>query len=209
MTVNKTIKRVRDLYSKNLKKHGVSSKSVGWPNSSDHKLRFEKLFTNVNLNNISSLNDLGAGYGSALDYILSQNYKLKTYYAYDISAEMLECIDLVKYPDIDIQKIQEPKTETEADFTIASGIFNVKFSENDEAWMQYILKTLENMNHFSKYGFSFNVLTSYVDFKRDHLYYADPCFFFDYCKKNFSRWVSLYHDYPLWEWTIVVRKLGE
>lgn len=95
---------------------------------------------------------------------------------------------------------------TEADFSIASGIFNVKFSENDESWTKYILETLENMNQFSNNVFSFNLLTSYVDFKKDHLYYGDPLFFFDYCKKNFSKYVTLYHDYPLWEWTVVVIK---
>lgn len=85
MNVNETIKKVEELYSDNLKNHGLSSKGVGWPNASDHQLRFKKLFANVNLNNISSVKDLGAGYGSALDYLLEQDHNIKTYYAYYIS----------------------------------------------------------------------------------------------------------------------------
>jgi hypothetical protein len=42
---------------------------------------------------------------------------------------------------------------------------------------------------------------------RDDLYYADPLFFFDYCKTRFSRFVTLIHDYPLYEFTILVRKV--
>jgi len=43
---------------------------------------------------------------------------------------------------------------------------------------------------------------------REDLYYADPCFIFDYCKRNFSRNVALLHDYELYEFTIIVRKQG-
>ncbi|HAW53355.1 MAG TPA: SAM-dependent methyltransferase, partial [Flavobacteriales bacterium] len=44
------------------------------------------------------------------------------------------------------------------------------------------------------------------DRKRPDLYYGDPCFFFDYCKRNFSRNVALLHDYNLYDFTILVRK---
>ena len=58
----------------------------------------------------------------------------------------------------------------------------------------------------SRIGFSFNLLTSYVDWEEDHLYYGDPGVFFEYCKRKHSRFVTLLHDYPLYEWTIAVRK---
>ena len=206
MKINKTIEKICELYSENIKEHGLSSKSVGWSNSADHKLRFEKLLPNVNLNSIKTLNDLGAGYGSVLDYLSSKKFNLEKYFAYDISADMLANINTLKYPSTKIEKFQEPKISTKADFTITSGIFNVNFSESNEAWLEYILETLNNINVFSNHGFSFNMLTSYVDFKEEHLYYADPMFFFDFCKNNFSKYVSLSHDYPLWEWTIVVNK---
>jgi hypothetical protein len=57
----------------------------------------------------------------------------------------------------------------------------------------------------SRRGFAFNLFTTYVDWKEDHLYYGDPGFFFDFCKRELSRSVALLHDYPLWEWTMVVR----
>ena len=87
-----------------------------------------------------------------------------------------------------------------------SGIFNVKFDSNDDMWEEFIKNTLVNVNENSIKGFAFNSLTSYVDYKESHLYYADPMYFFDFCKKNFSKKVSLLHDYDLWEWTIIVKK---
>ena len=95
-----------------------------------------------------------------------------------------------------------------ADYTVASGIFNVKLDTPAVEWEKYILDTLETINALSRNGFAFNVLTKYSDqeFMRPDLYYADPLFFFDYCKTKYSRFVTLLHDYPLYEFTILVRK---
>ena len=71
-----------------------------------------------------------------------------------------------------------------------------------------MLRTLEKIDALSRKGFAFNVLTKYSDreFMRDDLYYADPIFLFEHCRRKFSRFVSLIHDYPLYEFTILVRK---
>ena len=96
----------------------------------------------------------------------------------------------------------------ESDYLIASGIFNVKNEVSESEWLYYILNTIEMMNKKSKKGFAFNVLTKYSDkeYMRDYLYYADPLFLFDYCKRNFSKNVALLHDYGLYEFSILVRK---
>jgi hypothetical protein len=64
------------------------------------------------------------------------------------------------------------------------------------------------MNSLSRAGFAFNALTKYSDaeFMRPDLYYADPLFLFDHCKCRYSKFVALLHDYPLYEFTILVRK---
>ncbi len=40
---------------------------------------------------------------------------------------------------------------------------------------------------------------------RTDLYYGDPIFFFEHCRTTFGRHVALLHDYPLYEFTILVR----
>ena len=95
-----------------------------------------------------------------------------------------------------------------ADYTVASGIFNVKQQTGNGAWRDYMLQTLWKIADLSKKGFAFNVLTKYSDleFRRKDLFYADPLFLFDYCKTKFSKYVSVLHDYPLYEFTILVKK---
>ena len=94
------------------------------------------------------------------------------------------------------------------DYTIACAIFNYKLTIDNPAWTKHVIQTLSTINRISEKGFSFNMLTSYSDkeLMRDDLYYADPLFFFDYCKKNFSKNVALLHDYKLYDFTIIVRK---
>jgi hypothetical protein len=52
-----------------------------------------------------------------------------------------------------------------------------------------------------------NALTAHndVDKRRANLFYADPAEWFEHCRRSYSRHVSLLHDYPLYEFTILVR----
>jgi hypothetical protein len=95
-----------------------------------------------------------------------------------------------------------------ADYTLASGIFNVKLQNSIRKWEDYILNVLKRIDELSEKGFSFNLLTQYSDAERmrPELYYADPCYLFDYCKRHFSRNIAILHDYNLYEFTIIVRK---
>jgi len=95
-----------------------------------------------------------------------------------------------------------------ANYSIASGIFNVKMQYKNFEWTSYIIKTLDKINTRSIKCFSFNILTQYSnkEYMRNYLYYADPLFFFDHCKKNYSKNISLNHDFNLYEFTILVRK---
>ena len=93
------------------------------------------------------------------------------------------------------------------DVTVASGIFNVMAGTDVDDWRAYTLDTIQDLASLSRTGLGFNMLTSYSDPERmqDRLYYGDPGFYFDWCKRNLSRHVALLHDYGLWEFTILVR----
>jgi hypothetical protein len=73
-----------------------------------------------------------------------------------------------------------------------------------------VLSTLDRMHALSQRGFAFNMLTVHSDAEkmRDDLYYGDPEFFLGHCLARFSRHVALLHDYPLYEFTVLVRLGG-
>jgi hypothetical protein len=156
-----------------------------------------------------TLNDYGCGYGALVPYLRSHGYDAH-YRGFDLSASMLEHARN-KHGDSPraIFKDREEQLEP-ADYTVASGILNVKLDVADEDWREYVLATLDTLARLSLRGFAFNMLTSYsdADKMRPDLYYGDPRFFFDHCKRTYSRNVALLHDYGLYEFTMIVR-LGE
>jgi SAM-dependent methyltransferase len=197
------------LYSKNLIDYGRGPKSVGWKDEASQRLRFEKLAGVIDMKTGSegvSVNDLGCGYGAMFQYLDQMpSLRLTRYYGYDISEEMLaEAKQFVADPRTEF--IKSPRATHKADYSFVSGTFHVKQEASDELWTDYIKEMLIHLADMSKRGFAYNAITTYVDWKQEDLYYADPFLFFDFCKRNISRYVSLLHDYPLFEWTMIVHK---
>ena len=130
---------------------------------------------------------------------------MEKYNGYDISPKMLAAAKNY-LEDTRVELIENATINASLDYCITSGIFNVKFGEQTEQWDDYIKNTLLNMFEFANRGISFNLLTTYVDFETPDLFYADPMHYFNFCKKNLSKYVNLIHDYNLYEWTITVKK---
>lgn len=200
---------IASLYSKNLHNHGTVSKSVGWKDEVSQRLRFEKLAQVIDVSTASkgmSVNDWGCGYGAMFRFLDEiPSVCLKRYYGYDISEEMLSAAQrFVGEPKAEF--IQSPRVTHIADYSFVSGTFNVKLEASDELWTEYVKEVLLTLDAMSVKGFAFNLLSTYVDWKQEDLYYADPFVFFDFCKRKISRYVTLLHDYPLFEWTILVWK---
>ena len=157
-----------------------------------------------------SINDLGCGTGDLLPFLASHQFRDFRYIGYDVLDSMLELAARQhgNNKQAAFIKVSGAGELLPADYTVASGIFNLKYSSSENEWIGYITSTLEHMNEKSKRGFAFNMLTKYSDkeFMEDQLYYGDPLFFFDHCKKMYSRNVALLHDYNEYDFTILVRK---
>ncbi len=201
--------KIKELYSGNIRESGLKSSSVGWNTLESQLLRFDKLTSVISdTSSPLSVNDYGCGYGSHLKYLLSQcNIQVSDYFGYDLSEDMLRAAkSYLSAFKGSLSLLCSSDISTIADYTFVSGTFNVKLDADDAVWKSFIKNKLDQIDQCSRRGFAFNLLSTYVDWQESHLFYGDPCFWFDYCKCTYSRQVALLHDYPLHEWTIVVRK---
>lgn len=206
---DKIISKVDKYYSNKIKSDGPNSEGVDWNSKESHYLRFDQLTQYLPIGEQSSLLDYGCGYGALIDYMAENSMEYASYTGYDISEDMIVKAQELYGSEKHVFLSQKNQIGTEGyDFVIANGIFNVKLDTDNQEWKQYMLAELQVINQLSNKGFSFNVLTKYSDkeFMRDYLYYADPTVLFDFCKKNFSKYVNIIHDYPLYEFSIVVKK---
>jgi SAM-dependent methyltransferase len=190
--------------------HGATARGVDWNSEDSQELRFAQLLKVAEgPDSAFGLNDFGCGYGALVNYLARNGYDVR-YRGFDLSAAMLEHARRVhEDPPRVVFTDREDELEP-TDFTVASGIFNVRLGVPDAEWRAYIETTLETLAGLSLRGFAFNMLTSYsdADRMRADLYYGDPGWFFDLCKRSYSRNVALLHDYGLYEFTMIVR-LGE
>lgn len=195
-------------YADKLAEFGDTPRGVDWNGEESQIARFEqlgKLFSSEK--SFFSLNDLGCGYGALLDYLRIE-YPACAYLGIDVSQDMISAAALRHTTSSQTRFITATEPDQLADYSVASGIFNVRLKRTDKEWFDYLLATLDVLDRSSRRGFAFNCLTSYSDEdkKRDYLYYADACRLFDLCKRRYSRQVALLHDYGLYEFTILVRK---
>lgn len=94
-----------------------------------------------------------------------------------------------------------------AEYSIASGIFNVQLDQPRELWSQFVAATLVDMHKSSKKGFA-------VNFKRDEkaessaelgLYRTAPEPWISFCEEKLAASVECLASYGLPEFTLLVR----
>jgi SAM-dependent methyltransferase len=197
---------VKSYFDKRIREHGASPRGSDWNSETSQNIRFDQLLKVVESQTFSLL-DYGCGYGALADYLETKGF-IADYYGYDILESAIETARHA-HRDKPRRSFFTEKTGLPlCDYTVASGIFNFRGEQSFEEWTEYVLDVLNEFNQLSRRGFSSNFLTKYsdADKMRPDLYYADPLFLFDYCKRNFSRNVALLHDYRLYDFTILVRK---
>lgn len=200
---------INKFYQDNLQQFGSTAKGVGWKNEEAQRVRFNQLFKLVTSKGAFSINDLGCGVADFASFLIDEKATF-IYRGYDLMPEMIQLAKdkFIEKKEVLLQTISNPIEMNQADYTIASGIFNIRFATSDKAWLSQILDTITVMASKSNLGFAFNVLSIYSDpeFRKSELFYADPLYLFDFCKRTFSRNVALLHDYGQYDFTIIVRK---
>jgi SAM-dependent methyltransferase len=206
MTGIPNLDQVKLYFDQRIREHGATPRGVDWNSEASQNLRFDQLLKVVQVPRFSIL-DYGCGYGALADYMVEKGYEAE-YYGFDILESTIALARQVHAGKPQRVFFSETAKLTGVDYLVASGIFNVRGSNPFDTWTEHVVRLLGQFNSLSRKGFSSNFLTKYSDAERmrPDLYYADPCFLFDYCKCNFSKNIVLLHDYNLYDFTLIVRK---
>lgn len=209
MTIDETQKKLNEYFSEKLTAFGATPKGVDYNGSEAQESRFEQLVRVIDPSQPFTVIDYGSGYGAMFDFLQKKGWQFE-YYGIDLIEKMVsagrEAHQEFSNAHFTTQESEVPL----GDYLLAGAIFNIKLDASYEDWQDFVVTTLRRMNALCSRGFSFNMLTSYSDAdrmaQRPDLFYGDPLFFFDLCKREFSRNVALLHDYGLYDFTILVRK---
>ncbi len=201
------VQAARAYYDDALRKFGDDPRGVNWRDKEAQYLRFEILTGLGDLNGYR-LHDVGCGLAHFRDF-LAATAPGCVYVGSDISAQMIAAARArsdgsAQLYVADILASTEPWMG--ADYVVNSGVFTVRGSANPEEWWVFVQSYIRRMFDLARVGIAFNIMTSHVDYRDDHLFYMDPGEVLGFCAKALSRKVVIRHDYPLWEYMVYVYK---
>jgi SAM-dependent methyltransferase len=201
------LQTVARYYAEKLSAFGATPRGVDWNSAESQALRFNRLLQVLPDAGDVSLNDYGCGYGALFDYLRTTGLSVD-YRGFDVSDAMVAAASARHEGATGCSFTFDAQQLSTAEYTVASGIFNVRLDCPVDRWREYVLHTLASIDGLSTRGFAFNLLSTRSDpeRRRPDLYYADPVETFELCARRFSARVALLHDYPLYEFTIIVRK---
>lgn len=186
-------------YSKRLKEFGYDPKTLGW-GKQRHKLRYYILLSQWELTNKSIL-DFGCGFGDMFSYCKEMGVNV-IYEGIDINPELIaEGEKIYPQANLKVRDIFEEGLDKKYDYIFSSGVHNLKLKNNDE----FVEKTFQLFDKYSLEGFAVNFVSNHVDYKDEHLFYADPSKILNLALSYTNR-VILRHDYMPFEFTVFIDK---
>jgi SAM-dependent methyltransferase len=199
---------IESYYTAKISKHDATPLGVDWTCVATQELRFVQLLKICEFSAPFSLNDLGCGYGALLAY-LSKRHSVSDidYSGVDISPAMIAhaCRLYSRRPNIRFA-VGSACSRT-ADYSLASGIFNVKLEQDIDVWEFFIEQTLSGLKAKSRRGFSVNFM---LPARESHaaskmLYRTTPERWAEFCRDRLDCSVETNMSYGLREFTLLVR----
>ncbi|MEP6789831.1 MAG: class I SAM-dependent methyltransferase [Ramlibacter sp.] len=198
---------VERYYTRKLAKHGPTALGVDWSCVPTQELRFVQLLKVCDFNRPFSLTDLGCGYGALLAFLAKRfRGNQVDYLGVDLSEAMIAeaCRLWAGHSRADF--VVGNAAPLASDYTIASGIFNVKLHQPDGLWKQFVQTTLDEMREKSRRGFAVNFLAPLaMDAGPIELYRVASQGWRDYCERAFNAKVTLLDNYGMREYTLLIR----
>ena len=195
-------KEVASLYNLRFDQHGRDIKTVGWGSESSQRLRFEVLLRGLEPKGKTIL-DIGCGLGNIIPFLEECTGGDFSYIGIDVAEKLIDDARS-SYGEVrkcfyvgDIFSVMVPSV----DISVLSGALSLKVHGIEK----YAQQTMARMYELSHEAACLNFLTKYVDFELEKNQHYKPEVVFSSAKRIAGR-VNLFHDYPLYEFTVQLIK---
>lgn len=190
------------LYNARFAQYGRDIKTVGWGTEDSQRLRFEVLFRGLDARGKTVL-DVGCGLGDLIPFLNARTGGDYRYIGIDV-ADQLVASARAAHPGADreffagdIFSVALPSV----DIAVLSGALSLKVAGIED----YAQATMARMYELSREAACLNFLSKYADYELEKNQHYLPEAIFSSAWK-LSRCVNLFHDYPLYEFTVQLLK---
>ena len=202
---------VKAYYTGKVLRWGPVARGVDWPDKLSQQLRYLQLLRIAADPLVCSWNELGCGYGAMLE-LIAERYSVRalSYCGVDLSSDMVAHAERAFGTWPGVKFTVGARCGSYADYTIASGIFNVQFGYSRALWEQFVKVTLADMFRASCKGMAVNFLrpTSKSGLTATDLYVTDPRTWVAFGIEKLGAVVELIVGYGLDEFTLRLRRPG-
>jgi SAM-dependent methyltransferase len=194
-------------YTAKVSAHGTTPLGVDWASVPTQELRFVQLLKVCDFRAPISLNDIGCGYGALLGFLDQRVPGKVDYLGVDLSPRMIDEARRLWAGHTQAAFAVGNAPPRTADYSVASGIFNVKLSQPTELWAQLVRTVLHDMHASSRRGFAVNFLAPLEAGLggAPELYRPAPGVWQEYCERTFDAGVEVLAGYGMREYTLLVR----
>lgn len=206
--ITEVYESINSYYTQRVSRYGATPLGVDWSCVPTQELRFVQLLKLCDFSVFFSLNDLGCGYGALLAYLVKRHGEAKIdYLGIDVSPAMVRRGKRLWRNQKDKRFVVGHVSPRIANYSIASGIFNVKLEQPLVRWERFIAVTLADMAATSRQGFAVNFLAPLPGGTRVSMLYRTPAErWIRYCEQELRCSAELLEKYGLQEYTLLVRK---
>jgi SAM-dependent methyltransferase len=196
---------VLDFYAQRWDEYGYDTRSLGIGSRESQEIRFSVITQMADLKGASIL-DVGCGFGDLHDFLERKGISVQ-YTGLDIQPAFIEEARKRHPGDaFHCADIEGFAPDGKFDFVFVSGTFNVKFRDDQEAWVFRMLRKLFSL---AQRGVGINLLSTYYDpgHYRADMFYCSPERAFAEAQ-TITRRVTLRHDYLPHDFTLYLYQKG-
>jgi len=194
------------LYQARLEQEMPEHAVVGWGSREDQWLRFSQLFRGLEPTGKRIL-DVGCGLGHLVEFLDQQTGGDFEYLGVDLApgliaqAQEKAANSQRRFQVCDL--LADKEDLGRFDIAVLSGALSYRVDDN----LGLARSMIQRMSELADQSVALNFLSSYVDFELEKNFHYEPELMFAFAKSLCPR-VALFHDYPLYEFTLQLQ-LGQ
>lgn len=212
---NKGYLEIAEHYLNCYKEHGDNHLGMDWPDYEDTIIRNKIMYELIQpqtFKNItdSTLLDFGCGTGHFYEWLITNHDFKPKYSGLDINQEFIY-ICKQKFPGVDFIQ-HDILTDINLcipnyDYVIMNGVFTEKRTLTQSEMILFFTQVIRIIWGKTNKGIAFNLMSDYVDWKREDLFHVPLNVVCEWLTKNISRDFVIKHGYGgLYEYTVYVYK---
>lgn len=195
-------------YTACIRAHGPTPRGVDWESLATQQMRMVQLLKVCDWSRPLTLNDLGCGYGALLALLDARHRSTPVdYLGVDLSAPMVAAARRRWKNRPATEFVVGSESPRVADYSVASGVFNVKLDLPMARWEHFVVHTLQHLHATSRHGFAVNFLSRLAPGAEvsPALYCTEPGRWIGFCQATLGARAECVTPYGMREFTLLVR----